>query len=305
MGRITKGCLWGVVGLVTIFVLLGVVGLLLDDGEVTSTSSSVDSNLAVISEEPSVDTVTPTEPVATEPVAASSEHFDRSNWSTLHSDPDAHKGATVEIVGRVFGAAERQGNKIGWQMWADAKNREWNTIVMLEDSDFTANDGDFVKVSGQVQGAFEGENAFGAKMVVPHIVANTATIVDATAAASPAQRTAEPNESISQHGLTLTLQKVEFADDETRAFLTLVNGTNSEASFYSFNAKAVQGSTQFDAESFSDYPEIQSELLAGIESSGVVVFPPMNPAEHTRLVFEARAGDYSLDFQPYTFEVQP
>jgi hypothetical protein len=85
----------------------------------------------------------------------------------------------------------------------------------------------------------------------------------------------------------------------------IVNNSSNKASFYSFNTKALQGSSQFEAEYSSDYPKVQSELLAGVESSGVIVFPAMDPTKTTKFVLEASTDDYSLDFEPYTFEVEP
>jgi hypothetical protein len=35
------------------------------------------------------------------------ENFTAANWGTLVSDPEAHKGASAEIVGRVFTEPER------------------------------------------------------------------------------------------------------------------------------------------------------------------------------------------------------
>jgi hypothetical protein len=97
---------------------------------------------------------------------------------------------------------------------------------------------------------------------------------------------------------------VEFATDETRVFVTVANGSSSQASFYDFNAKAVQGSKQFDPESFgSDYPEVQSEILAGVSSSGVIVFPAMSPSAQTSIYLEAGSDDFSVDFSPFVFTI--
>ncbi len=43
-----------------------------------------------------------------------------------------------------------------------------------------------------------------------------------------------------QHGLSITIEKVEFADAETRVFVSVRNASSHNASFYDFNAKAVQ-----------------------------------------------------------------
>lgn len=229
--------------------------------------------------------------------------FTRSNWALLQTDPDAQKGARVDIVGKVFIAPQRDANGTYWQMYADPKNSEWNTIVAIRDPNFSIQEDAYVHVVGIVKGTFDGTNAFGAKLTVPSIIANQATVVDATAARSPAVRAVALDQTQTQNQVAITVTKVEFASDETRAFITVSNGSRSNANFYDFDAKAVQGSAQYSAGSFSDYPEVQSNLLPGVSSSGVVVFKPMNPQSDTSFVFGAGSDNYDLTFQPYRFSV--
>lgn len=235
----------------------------------------------------------------------SSHKFDRSNYALLASKPEAFKGASVDVVGKVFGTVEKDVEGIYWQMWADPKTNEFNTAVAYADPNFALKSDDYVHVIGKVTGSFKGKNAFGGEVTAVSLAATRATVVDAVAAASPAKRTATLNTSQSQHRLVLILEKVEFADDETRVFLTVNNGSPDKASFYSFNAKAQQGSSQYDAESLSDYPDVQSELLPGVKSSGVLPFPRMDLSQGLKLILEARTDNYRLDFSPYIFEVGP
>lgn len=240
-----------------------------------------------------------------EPTVVLSEHFDRENWESLISDPNAHKGASVEIVGRVFTAPERIDDMLGIQMWANPKNDDWSTLVAIRNTSLKIKQDDYVRVRGTVRESFSGENGFGATITVPIIDANEVEIVDAVAAASPAIRTADLGELAEQvqHNIHFTVQKIEFAADETRVFVMVRNESQETAIFYDFNAKAVQGSKQYDAETYHNYAEVQSELLPGIESSGIVLFPAINPAAPTKFRFEAHSNDYSLDFTPYIFGV--
>jgi hypothetical protein len=200
------------------------------------------------------------------------EKFTRDNWAQLVSNPDAHKGAQVDLVGKLLQVSEKDNDGSYWQMWADPANSEWNVVVGYADASFSASSDAYVHVVGTVKGKYEGENMLGGKVTAVAIVATKAEVVDALAAATPAQRTSTSGKSITQHGITVTLEKVEFASDETRVFVKVTNGTTSKASFYSFNGKATQGSKQYDASSsLATYPEVQSEILPGIVSSGVRV----------------------------------
>jgi len=234
-----------------------------------------------------------------------SKTFDRSNWAELMSDPDRYKGATVHIAGRVFGTIDKNASGVTWQMFCDPKNSEWNVAVYYASTTFEPRDDEFVEITGTLKGSVSGQNAFGATLTIPMIVADTATIVDATAAASPAIKIVTPNTSQTQHRITVTLDKVEFAADETRVFLTVTNGSNAKANLYDWSSKAVQGDKQYDADPFTIYPEVQSDLLPGVKSSGVMVFPAMDPAKPLKFFFEVGSDNWLLDFQPYVFEIQP
>lgn len=317
-----RGCLIGSGALFGIVVLLGIVASLGSGG---SDAPGPTAAIADLSAAPAVSAAArassaarptaaprPTarpKPTATpRPTATATpipETFTRANWDRLDGNPAEHKGARVEIVGKVFQTPDRTAKGVGWQMWADPKNSEWNTIVLFADAGFALKDGDFVRVVGAVAGAYEGTNAFGATLSVPQIIADRAEVVDALAAASPAVRSAALDATQTQHGLTLVVERVEFAADETRVLLRLANASADKASFYDFNAKATQGDKQFEAETFTDYPEVQSELLPGVKSSGVLVYPAMDPAQPTRLFLEARTDDYSVDFTPFVFDIQP
>ena len=234
--------------------------------------------------------------------------FSLNNWDVLFTDPDEYKGAKVDLVGSVFMPPERDENGIYLQMWADPINQTWNTLVAIRDAEISIKDGDYVHVKGSVFGGFEGENMLGGKVRAVRVEAESATIVDALAIAPPAIRVYEGGHDVqTQYGLQVSLHKVEFAESETRIFLTVANNSKEEASFYSFNVKAVQGNQQFEFD-FSDfsgisYPEVQSELLPGVESSGVVVLPAMDPISETRLFMDGNTSNWNLTFKPYEFVV--
>lgn len=233
-----------------------------------------------------------------------SEHFDASNWAIVESDPDAHKGARAEFVGKVFTAPEYDAKGTYIQVWEDAANSENNVIVGYADPNFAVQEGDYVRVVGTVKGKFTGENAFGAKLTVPIVIADTLKVVDATAAAPPAIATLG-RATGTQAGITVTVSKVEFAANETRVFVRVRNNSNASVSIYDSSAKAVQNGRQYDSTfSTADYPQLSDDLVAGASTSGVIVFPKMKPGGPLKLILEAHSdnsdiGDYGT--LTYTF----
>jgi hypothetical protein len=196
---------------------------------------------------------------------------------------------------------ERDEDGVYFQMYADPQGDEFNTVVASRDTSLKVKDGDYVHVTGEVTEAFEGKNAFGADLTLPTVIADSVEVVDATAAAPPATETLS-EAKFSESGLTVTVDKVEFADPETRVFVTIENNTGADFSFYSSSTKALQGTNQFESEYSSDYPEVPSEIVAGAVVSGVIVYPAMDPSAGLKLLMEGSSensdlGEYgSLDW---------
>lgn len=233
----------------------------------------------------------------------SSEAFDRSNWDLLASDPNSHKGANVDFVGRVFTTPERDEKGVYLQIWEDPANSESNTIVGYADPAFKVAQDDYVHVKGTVKGEFKGKNALGAEVSAVTVLADTLKVVDAVAAAPPALGTLGPRRQ-TQAGITVAIPKVEFAASETRVFVKVTNSSGSDATVYDTSMRAVQGGKQHDAGfSTNDYPELSSDLVSGASTSGVVVFPKMNPHGGLKLIIEVSSdtnvGDYGT--LTYTF----
>jgi hypothetical protein len=109
-----------------------------------------------------------------------SESFTRANYGVLASEPSKHKGARVDIVAKVF-RVERDEDGTYLQVWADSKNSEWNTIVGVTDPKLDVAEDDYVRILGTVKGEYEGENAFGAKLTLPLVLADSVKKADALA----------------------------------------------------------------------------------------------------------------------------
>ncbi len=135
----------------------------------------------------------------------SGENFDRDNYGELVSDPDAHRGAQVDITGQLLGSPEEAGDETAFQMYADPENLEWSTLVRYGGSVRVSTD-DYVRVRGTVAGAFEGENAFGAALVIPEVEADSVLVLDPVEAIDPARETLNEEATVTDPaGFSLTL----------------------------------------------------------------------------------------------------
>lgn len=225
----------------------------------------------------------------------------------MYSNPKQFKDYEVELTGIVFNEPEADEDGVYFQMFADPINSEKNTLVGLLDTDLKVKTDDYVKVTGIVKDEFEGENAFGGVVKAPVIEATKFEVVDYVTAVAPANRTIEIKEEINQHGYHMELQKVELADEETRVYLKISNQSDVTIDFYSFNAKLIAGNKQLEENMpylETGLPEIQSEILPGVETEGVIIFPAIDQKEK-KLTFHAEGSseNYDLDYKPFIFEI--
>lgn len=225
-------------------------------------------------------------------------------FKEMYSNPEKFKKSNIEFVARIFLEPEIDGQNTYFQCYA-YNNDNLNTLVSVE-SVLDLEDGDIVLIKGKVKDKFDTENAFGAEMSLAAIVADSVEKTDYASAFSPAIEVIDLNKEIDQHGYLMKVDKVEFSEDETRIYVTINNNTDSNISFYSFDAKVVQGSSQLKEVDTYDkgYEEIESDILPGVIEKGVIVFAKSNPKEPLKIYLEGSSDNYDLDFEPFIFETE-
>jgi hypothetical protein len=231
------------------------------------------------------------------------EDFDK-----LYGNPKQYKGYEVEMTGKVFTEPEKDNSGTYFQVWGDPEKSEKNTMVAIKDPNLQIKTNDYVKVKGVVKDEFNGENSFGGKVTAPEIVADTVEKVDYITAVAPTLKEIQVNKEINQNNLVITLEKAELAKNQTRIYMKVKNGTNVNASFYSNAVKLIVGSNQLEYEYMdpetTGLKEIQSDLLPGVETEGVIVYPAIDQSAGSfKVNAEATNDNYELDFQPYVFDV--
>lgn len=238
--------------------------------------------------------------------AMAEEAIKSNEFPSVYANPEKYKGRSVEFYGRIFLEPERDDKGTYLQMYTQNQGGDGNTLVAIKDPNLDVKDGDIVFVKGIVSEVYEGENLFGAKITAPTVVAQSVEVTDYVTAFSPVIKSIEVNQEINQNGYCMTLQRVELSEFETRAYLKIQNNSSDEISFYSYSSVMTQGTSQSDTQSNydADYQEILDDILPGVVSEGVVVFNPVNiDGENIKLIFKGGSDDYSLDFEPFTFEV--
>lgn len=240
----------------------------------------------------------------TESSETPAEPLSDSEIKRMYSNPSDYIGSTVELVGVIFGGVDYDGDGIYFQMWADPEIIDYNTVVAYFDPELTLEDGQYIRISGTVIDVFEGENMMGGQIVAPAIQADTLEVISYKDAVRPTVATATAiNNTVEQYGYSVTVQSVELAEKETRAYITVTNNGSSEFSLYGFNMVLIQDGTQYEytPNYMADYPELQSSIRTGITTEGVVVFPAIQQ-EPFQIIMEASTYDWNQPLQEYVFD---
>lgn len=288
-----------IIALACISIVIGLFIAVTDNGD-TSPSSSTKSN--------DTEKVTTKEgAIASEEKTTDKEYISDDQISQLFSAPKDLKGKYVKLTGVIFTTPETKDNVTALQIHHNTTDYSQNFIVKIENSTTTYNDGDYVIVDGKINGTYKGTNLMGASLEVPLIEADTVEVSTYMDIVVPTKNEVSYNAPIDQNGVVVSLDKIQFADAETRIYITVTNNSDSKFYIYDYSAKVTQGSQQYETDSSSqsifegDYPRISDDILSGVTSSGIIVFPPFDDSMDFQLHLEGHSDDFNLDFSPYVF----
>ena len=200
---------------------------------------------------------------------------------------------------------EREDDTIYFQMWNDPDKAEGNTIVKCK-TDQKIKSEDYVVIDGEISGTFEGENMVGGTITAPQITAENIEVTDYITAVAPTIKETVVDETQEQYGYSVTVKKVEFADNETRIYVSTTNNGSATFSCYGFNAKAIQNGTQIssDMNYSADYPELEGELLQGATTEGIIAFPALDPETEFELYIDGYSDNWEEDVETYKFVIK-
>ncbi|MCY9441842.1 DUF4352 domain-containing protein [Bacillus spizizenii] len=232
----------------------------------------------------------------------STKTVQKADMEKLYTNANQFKNYKVDLYVKVFDV-EQDDDGTYLQGYNNPEKLSKNTLIMSDDSDLDIKDDDIIHVVGTVKDKYNGENALGGSVSAPRIIADSIEKSDYATAFAPAKKTINVDKTQNQHGFALTLQKVELAEKETRLYVKIENKSQDEISFYDFNAKIIADNKQLERkDDLSSYPKIQSEVLPGVNTEGVIVFPKIE-SKTAKIILEGSSENYDITINPFTFEV--
>ena len=246
----------------------------------------------------------------TKVTTAEKEYISESEVPNIFTNPGDYEGKYVKLTGRIFTAPEQDEKGIALQAFHDIQNYDLNFIVYVDGTDHTFDVDDYISVDGMILGEFEGENAFGGTVTAPMIDADSIEVLSYMDAVAPTVTEITPDgASAEQYGITLTVDKIEFAENETRVYMTESNASEDAFSLYTYMISIVQNGQQIEQDMASSsiyeggYEELSDNLLPGASSSGVLVFPEMDSSAGFQIHAEGMSSNYEQQFEPFVIEV--
>ena len=238
------------------------------------------------------------------------EYLSESEIANLFSDPDNYKGKYVKLSGKIFNGPDTADDYVAYQAWHDVQNSTNDFVFGMESPEEDFNVDDYVVVDGRITGTFEGTNAFGTTIECPQIDAVSIEKQSYMEAVVPTIKEITPENAVSeQNGISLKVDKIEFAEKETRIYLTETNASSDKFSFSVYDIKITQNGQQIsqDVSSMSsyegEYPELSYEILPNATSSGVLVFPAIDSSAGFQIYAEGYSDNWELEFSPFTIDI--
>ena len=245
-----------------------------------------------------------------EPENDEKEYLSETEIANLFSYPESYKGKYVKLSGKIFNGPDTAENYVAYQAWHDAQNSTNDFVFGMENPEEDFNVDDYVIVDGRITGTFEGTNAFGTTIECPQIDAISIEKQSYMDAVVPTIKEITPENAVSeQNGISLKVDKIEFAEKETRVYLTETNASADKFSFSVYDIKITQNGQQIsqDMSSMSsyegEYPELSYEILPNASSSGVLVFPPIDSSAGFQIYAEGYSDNWELEFAPFTIDI--
>ena len=194
----------------------------------------------------------------------------------VYTNAEDYLGYHINIKGKVFQVMSDNGSVKGIQIWIDPDTCEQNMMVYYN-TDVEVKQGDYVICSGYIDSVTEYKNAYDAKLYAPLVISSDlvkATYIDVM---SPTTATITPeNLNQEKYGYSISIDEIEFAEKETRVYATVKN--NGKALLNIGDAVIVQNGKQYNSTDNyeADYEEIPYEIVKGVSSSGIIVFPAIS-----------------------------
>lgn len=223
------------------------------------------------------------------------EYIDTAELPRVYADPAGYRGKYVKLVGRAISTLERHTGESSFLFIPEGCSSP--IAVHSADSSLQIEEGDILLVDGK----FWSTKNTGTDL--PHLAAADLTHSTYKDAFRPTLKEISLALTQVQEGCSVTVEKVEFAKEETRLYLRIQNTGGASISYW--NGYLVQGGTQYAETHNAEarYEVLPGDILPGVTATGVVVFPALKDPGALQIYFQILSEDCAADFDPFVFSL--
>lgn len=214
--------------------------------------------------------------------------------SLIYGSADNYKKKYVKLTGQVIDVKyDNKGQTI--TVYTDIANYTNDIIVYFEDKSVSIKQNDYISIDGYIKGADKETSK-------PYIIGKEVKIISYMDAVAPTKKSVEFDKTSSQNDVTITVQKVEFSDVETRVYVKVSNNSKDEFKFQTYSTILTQNAKQYETTYSKTAVDVSSSILAGGRSEGILVFPKIEQSNFT-LTMKGFSTNYDVDFENFTFDL--
>ena len=214
--------------------------------------------------------------------------------SLIYGSADNYKKKYVKLTGQVIDVKyDNKGQTI--TAYTDIANYTNDIIVYFEDKSVSIKQNDYISIDGYIKGADKETSK-------PYIIGKEVKTISYMDAVAPTKKSVEFDKTSSQNDVTITVQKVEFSDVETRVYVKVSNNSKDEFKFQTYSTILTQNAKQYETTYSKTAVDVSSSILAGGRSEGILVFPKIEQSNFT-LTMKGFSTNYDVDFENFTFDL--
>jgi hypothetical protein len=232
-------------------------------------------------------------PDLTAPPPGAGRHLDNGDWSEVTAGPDAFRGATVTLTGRVFSIVNSSDKRYrAIHIWADPRTGGQETTVIAQRGVPILVD-DYIRAQGTLAGTLKKGNTFGVPVKGPVVVASRVGRVTAVAAASPTRERLHGS-PYTVFNVTMTPYRVDLAEDEVRVFLRINNRTGYTIHYNPFQSYLLSDGVKSKPKANLGYPQVPPDIGPESTATGITTFAPVSPSINFKFVTKFSSDDTSV-----------
>ena len=183
-----------------------------------------------------------------------------------------NKGKSIEYTGRVSMDLYEDENYTYYEVLQNIEKFSDELVIRVpREMSKNVSMSDFLYGTGVIIGALEETKVLGPKGSTALVEINAVESGDYIDTIGRAIKTIEINKSQAQNGHSVTIDKVEVSEHDTRLFLTVKNDNENKIHMSSYRAAIVAG-----GKNYAEYPEIVSELNPKTSTEGIISFVPID-----------------------------